>query len=543
MAVLIRQYMQGTAKQQQPQPPGAHTEDPSLLDAKHIAQLLARFACNNHTVCDEELRPIGVGIYPLGALINHSCQPNCVQSFEGPNIVFRSLSDLKAEQQITISYIELAATRQERRRQLLQQYFFDVDTAAAAATSDEAAAHKVPNQCAIRLPLQAPVVSVARLGTVQDSSVSPASSGSTAAAAEAADPSTSSCWLLNYPSRSKPPWPQDRPDKQLCQMLLLLPAQGSQHASGSMSIITCSSTGGAGQLQPLLQTAKLPGGMCLLMQLAAALRQGAAEGLFADLERAVPGDLLGVSSGDNEMEDQTAAGDALGLAAGTQLDSLSQSQLPRKQEREQGLVPQQIEVVQWGDWGSAAAAAGASPSTTDLAIAAANTMLQIWSLQQQADSLTAEGNSAAAVRLYQQALSAADGVDTVGFGASSTSSRYRVALGPKHALRARLLAGLLKAAVDEGGSWEVALTAAQQLTPICELVYPKVWPNLGLHYALTAKLALYLQQPAMAGQAATAAGDILCITHPSESQALQEVIRMRHEAQQEIEAYRRMKGQ
>jgi hypothetical protein len=58
-------------------------------DVKAIAALLARFGCNNHTVCDEELRPIGVGLYPLGALVNHSCRPNCAQSFQGPNIVFR----------------------------------------------------------------------------------------------------------------------------------------------------------------------------------------------------------------------------------------------------------------------------------------------------------------------------------------------------------------------------------------------------------------------------------------------------------------------
>ena len=56
---------------------------------REIALLLARFGCNNHTVCDEELRPIGVGIYPLGALINHACRPNCVQTFAGRNIVFK----------------------------------------------------------------------------------------------------------------------------------------------------------------------------------------------------------------------------------------------------------------------------------------------------------------------------------------------------------------------------------------------------------------------------------------------------------------------
>lgn len=82
--------MQGASVEQHQQPSdAAGVDDSNLPDVKHVAQLLARFACNSHTVCDEELRPIGVGIYPLGALINHSCTPNCVQSFEGPKIVFR----------------------------------------------------------------------------------------------------------------------------------------------------------------------------------------------------------------------------------------------------------------------------------------------------------------------------------------------------------------------------------------------------------------------------------------------------------------------
>ena len=32
---------------------------PQRHDVRDIAMLLARFACNNHTICDEELRPIG----------------------------------------------------------------------------------------------------------------------------------------------------------------------------------------------------------------------------------------------------------------------------------------------------------------------------------------------------------------------------------------------------------------------------------------------------------------------------------------------------
>ena len=63
---------------------------------KDVAQLLARMACNNHTICDEDLRPVGVGLYPLGALLNHSCTPNCMQSF-GPRgrIEFRSVMMLR----------------------------------------------------------------------------------------------------------------------------------------------------------------------------------------------------------------------------------------------------------------------------------------------------------------------------------------------------------------------------------------------------------------------------------------------------------------
>ena len=45
-----RDYMDGLGVQA----PGAAQQD-----VREIAVLIARFACNNHTICDEELRPIG----------------------------------------------------------------------------------------------------------------------------------------------------------------------------------------------------------------------------------------------------------------------------------------------------------------------------------------------------------------------------------------------------------------------------------------------------------------------------------------------------
>lgn len=96
VAAPFREFMQRGQQQQQQQPANnskqataeATPVEPAV-DVREIALLLARFACNNHTICDDELRPTGVGLYPLAALVNHHCRPSCVQTFSGRRIVFR----------------------------------------------------------------------------------------------------------------------------------------------------------------------------------------------------------------------------------------------------------------------------------------------------------------------------------------------------------------------------------------------------------------------------------------------------------------------
>jgi SET and MYND domain-containing protein len=95
MAVLVRQFMcgtptetahfrddttpdklwappQGTESEAQHRPDTMNEAD-GLPSTRSIALLLARFAANAHTIADEELSPIGVGIFPLASMVNHSC--------------------------------------------------------------------------------------------------------------------------------------------------------------------------------------------------------------------------------------------------------------------------------------------------------------------------------------------------------------------------------------------------------------------------------------------------------------------------------------
>ena len=60
--------------------------------------------CRKHPSLPLSRPQIGVGLYPLGALLNHSCKPNCMQSFgPGGRIEFRWVSGWREAQAQTIT--------------------------------------------------------------------------------------------------------------------------------------------------------------------------------------------------------------------------------------------------------------------------------------------------------------------------------------------------------------------------------------------------------------------------------------------------------
>ncbi|XP_072990622.1 histone-lysine N-methyltransferase ASHR1 isoform X2 [Typha latifolia] len=106
------------------------------IDIREVTHNFSKLACNAHTICDDELRPLGTGLYPVISIINHSCMPNSVLMFEGRVAYVRALVPLPKDTEVLISYIETAATT-TRRQNDLKQYFFTCMCPRCMKNSDE----------------------------------------------------------------------------------------------------------------------------------------------------------------------------------------------------------------------------------------------------------------------------------------------------------------------------------------------------------------------------------------------------------------------
>lgn len=49
---------------------------------------------NSFNICNQEMQSIGVGIYLGASIIDHSCQPNALATFEGTTLIIRTLETL-----------------------------------------------------------------------------------------------------------------------------------------------------------------------------------------------------------------------------------------------------------------------------------------------------------------------------------------------------------------------------------------------------------------------------------------------------------------
>lgn len=136
---------------------------PSSLEST-LLPLLCAFQSNNFAITNGLMVSQGAGAYPLGALLNHSCEPNCAIVYEERNKgertdrrgkewmdaagsteqpdglspdassrypqaathvqTIRTLRAVKAGEELTHSYIDCAAVTSKRRAQLWDRYYF-----------------------------------------------------------------------------------------------------------------------------------------------------------------------------------------------------------------------------------------------------------------------------------------------------------------------------------------------------------------------------------------------------------------------------------
>lgn len=91
--------------------------------------IYGRLCINSFNILDDDLNSVGTGIYLAASILDHSCKPNAVATFEGPTLSIRLIEDIPELKwdQIRISYVELLDLPETRKGDLRKGYYFDCD--------------------------------------------------------------------------------------------------------------------------------------------------------------------------------------------------------------------------------------------------------------------------------------------------------------------------------------------------------------------------------------------------------------------------------
>lgn len=91
--------------------------------------IYGRLCINSFNILDDDLNSIGTGIYLAASILDHSCKPNAVATFDGTQLSIRLIEDIPELnwQKIRISYIDQMDLPETRRAELKKSYYFECD--------------------------------------------------------------------------------------------------------------------------------------------------------------------------------------------------------------------------------------------------------------------------------------------------------------------------------------------------------------------------------------------------------------------------------
>ena len=103
------------------------------LPATEAEFLLYVIQCNAHTIVsnhDDDGAAVGLGLFPMTSMMNHSCRPNCLHQFvfetgRPPRLLMKAITHVAVGEEMLYSYVPLYQSTPARKQQLYSAYSFE----------------------------------------------------------------------------------------------------------------------------------------------------------------------------------------------------------------------------------------------------------------------------------------------------------------------------------------------------------------------------------------------------------------------------------
>mmetsp|Transcript_26853 Transcript_26853/g.30735 ORF Transcript_26853/g.30735 Transcript_26853/m.30735 type:complete len:684 (+) Transcript_26853:19-2070(+) len=119
-----------------------HHHPPHNITKDILKTMVSQIDLNGFSISDVDNKTIGLGLYIQGSIMNHSCQPNLIQTFSyGINgqllsLLITASKDISQNEEMCISYIDLLQdTAIIRMKRLMKEYRFQCDCLRCVKTS------------------------------------------------------------------------------------------------------------------------------------------------------------------------------------------------------------------------------------------------------------------------------------------------------------------------------------------------------------------------------------------------------------------------